>query len=292
MRTVGIVSPGAMGSAVGAAYAHAGARAVATVAGRSERTRALAEKAGLELLDDLDAVVAASDVVLSIVPPAEARAVATEIGAAARRTGATPLVADLNAVSPATARRIDSMLADADLELVDGSISGGPPREDYRTRVYLSGPRAAELAATAPPWLDARPLGEEIGTASAVKMSTASVYKGNAAVLAHALLAAHANGVLEPVLDDLRDSFPREIERAARSLAVTATKADRFVGEMREIAAAQGAAGLPDSLFAAMAEVYAALARTPAAAAAPESVSREPELEDVLDRLRNAGERT
>ena len=85
MATVGIVSPGAMGSAVGRALLRGGARVVATVAGRSERTARLAE--GLELLPALDAVVAEADVVLSIVPPAEAPAVAAPV----RGAGSSPI---------------------------------------------------------------------------------------------------------------------------------------------------------------------------------------------------------
>ena len=285
MRTVGIVSPGAMGSAVGAAYAYGGARVLATVAGRSERTRGLAEAAGLELVPDLDAVGGGSELVLSIVPPGDAAAVAAAIAAAASRTGSTPLVADLNATSPATVREIEARLGEAGLELVDGSISGGPPRADYTTRVYVSGPQAATLAAAAPPWLDARPVGEEVGLASAVKMCTASMYKGSTAVLAHALLTAHANGVLPQVLDDLHDSFPTQIDRAARTIAVAGTKSGRFVGEMREIAATQAAAGLTPALFEAMAEVYEAFSRAPLAAEAPEEIDSWPVLEDVLGRI-------
>jgi 3-hydroxyisobutyrate dehydrogenase-like beta-hydroxyacid dehydrogenase len=283
VQTVGIVSPGAMGSAVGAAYLAAGNRVVTTVAGRSARTIGLAEQAGLELLTDLGAVVSESELVLSIVPPGEAGANAAAIAAAAGRTGSRPLVADWNAVSPATVRELEQVLAEAGLELVDGSISGGPTRVDYRTRVYLSGSTAAQLAAAAPAWIDARTVGDTVGLASAVKMCTASMYKGSTALLAHALLTAHAHGVLPQVLDDLGDSFPRQIERAARMLAVSATKADRYVGEMREIAATQAAVGLTPALFEAMAEVYEDVARSAIAAEAPEAIPSEPDLEDVLD---------
>ena len=109
------------------------------------------------------------------------------------------------------------------------------------------------------------------------------MYKGSSALLAHALLTAHAHGVLPQVLDDLGDSFPKQIDRAARLLAVSATKADRYVGEMREIAATQASAGLTPALFEAMAEVYEAVARSSIAAEAPEAIPLEPELEDVLD---------
>jgi hypothetical protein len=116
-------------------------------------------------------------------------------------------------------------------------------------------------------------------------MCTASMYKGSTALLAHALLTAHAHGVLPQVLDDLGDSFPRQVPRAARQLAVSATKAGRFVGEMREIAATQASVGLTPALFEAMAEIYAAFAETPLGAEAPEAIPAEPELGQVLDRL-------
>src|ERR1051325_2419915 len=101
-----------MGSAVGGALIRGGARVVATTAGGGGRTRRLAGEAGLELLADVGAVVEAAAVVLSIVPPDRAESVAEELAGAR-------LLADLNAVSPATARRISTQ--------VDGSISGPPP---------------------------------------------------------------------------------------------------------------------------------------------------------------------
>ena len=79
-----------------------------SVAGRSERTARLAREAGLDLLPDVAEVVAAADVVLSIVPPGRAEAVATEL--AWRR-----LLADLNAVSPETVKRIGARRRRLDL---------------------------------------------------------------------------------------------------------------------------------------------------------------------------------
>lgn len=278
---VGIVSPGAMGSAIGAALREGGADVVTTVAGRSERTAHLARRAGLECLPDLDAVVREAEIVLSIAPPGEAEAIAGAIGDAATRTGARPLVADLNAISPATARRVEATLAAAGLELVDGSISGPPPLRPGTTRIYLSGPRAAAVAELPVAGVDLIRVGDEIGTASAVKMCTASVYKGTVALLTQALLTARANGVLEHVLADLGELA----DGAARTIARAATKSDRYVGEMHEIAATQAAAGLTPALFEAMAVVYASLAERPLAGSHPEDVDTAVELEPVLDEL-------
>jgi 3-hydroxyisobutyrate dehydrogenase-like beta-hydroxyacid dehydrogenase len=122
-----------MGSAIGGVLREGGAEVVTTVAGRSERTARLARAAGLECLPDLDAVVHGSDVVLSVAPPDQAEAIAGAIAAAATRMAASPLVADLNAISPARARRVETALAAVGLDLVDGSISGPPPRKPGTT---------------------------------------------------------------------------------------------------------------------------------------------------------------
>jgi 3-hydroxyisobutyrate dehydrogenase-like beta-hydroxyacid dehydrogenase len=264
MPTVGLVSPGAMGSAVGGALLRGGARVVATTAGRSRRTEQLARGAGLELLPSLAEVAAAADVVLSIVPPDQAEAVASGLGGAR-------LVADLNAVSPATARRISVD--------VDGSISGPPPVEAGTTRIYISGPRAAEVASLPFDGVDVIVVGDEVGLASAVKMSTASVYKGSVALLTQALRAAEHYGVLTHVLSDLDELAAG----AGRRIARAAAKADRYVGEMHEISAAQAAAGLDPALFEAMASVYAEIASTPLGRTPPEDAGSE--LAQVLAQL-------
>lgn len=276
MTTVGVVSPGAMGSALGRGWAEAGARVVATLAGRSARTRDLAY--GIEALPSLDDVVAASDLVVSVVPPGEAVTVAAAVSAAAERRDVRPLYADLNAVAPATVRRIEAALGG--LPFVDGAISGGPPDEGS-TRVYLAGDRAGDVAALGHPRLDIVMVPGPPGAASVVKMSTASVYKGLAALLLHAVAAAERNGVRDVVLDDLARELPDLVARLGPFLATSASKAHRYVGEMREIAATQEAAGLGPELFDAMALVWGRVAETPAGAAAPET-ARWRTLDDLL----------
>ena len=283
MATVGIVSPGAMGSAIGRVLAGGGARVVATTGGRSERTQRLAE--GLELLPSLREVVSVSEIVLSVVPPGEAREVADAIAAAAATTGARPLVADLNAVSPTTVADVAARLEQAGLEAVDGSISGPPPRRPGTTVVYLSGAGAARVADLDAPGLELRVVGPSIGAASAIKMSTASFYKGQAGLLTQALRAAHANGVLELVLDDLRRAYPELVDDAARILQSAAAKSSRYVPEMREISETQAAAGLTPDLFTAYADVYAGLSASEAARRIPEEADPAAALADVLDSL-------
>ncbi len=268
---VGVVAPGAMGIALGRCLAAGGHRVLTTAAGRSAATARRLADAGIEDAGSTDAVVGTAAVVISVVPPARARAAADEIATSARRTGARPLLVEANAVAPATVAEVVEIVGAADLDVVDAAISGPPPRPDaeHPTRIFLAGPRAAEVAALELPGVRWIAIEGGLGAASAAKMCTASVRKGHQALLAHALLTAERHGVLDTVLADLRLDFPHDDVGHA---AAAATKAWRFVDEMEEIAATQAAAGLTPDLFAAIATVYRRLATSEWGARRPEDV--------------------
>src|SRR5262245_37045496 len=165
-RTVGLLHPGEMGSVVGECLRAGGARVVWAATGRSEASRARARAAGLEDLGTLAAVVAASEVIVSVCPPGSATDVARLV-AAERFRG---LYVDANAIAPATARRVSALVGAAGAELVDGGIIGPPPREAGTPPLYLAGPRADEVAGLckgSP--LEAIAMPGDIGTASALK---------------------------------------------------------------------------------------------------------------------------
>lgn len=284
MTVIGIVSPGAMGSGLARAWRAGGARTVATVIGRSVRTQGLA--AGLELVPTLADVVAASDLVVSICPPGAAESCYTDIVDAAEATGTHPLIADLNAIAPALVEGLAARAEAAGLAFVDGSISGGPPGPGSATMLFLSGARAEEVAHLETDGLRRRVVGPAPGTASAVKMCTASVYKGTAALWSQALQTADRLGVLDVVLDDLRESDPGGVEDAAGRLAMAGSKSGRYVAEMEQIAATQGTAGTSWELFDGMAAVYRRLATTPLAQLSPEAAQDLDDLVEVLRRMR------
>jgi 3-hydroxyisobutyrate dehydrogenase-like beta-hydroxyacid dehydrogenase len=280
-----------MGSGLGWALAAGGHDVITSLSGRSARTARLAADAGLRNVPGLADVLAQADVVLVVTPPAEALTVAADIVAsiasvrdAAQTPGAPtggPIVVDLNATAPATARAVGAVLAEADLDFVDGSISGAPPTVRPGATIYLSGPRAQAIASLN--WTHANPVvvGAEPGAASAVKMSTASVYKGLSGLITQALRSASHYGVLEAVMADLGEEYA-----TAYGIAVAATKADRFVGEMHEIARTQADAGLTPRLFDAFAEVWSDIASTQLAADDPEGVNPAITVDEVTERLR------
>jgi len=270
-----------MGSSLGAVLRQGGHEVVTSLAGRSERTVRLVAETGVGVLPHLTDVIERARIVLVVTPPSEALSAARDIASAAKTTGTHPLIVDLNAIAPTTVELVASILSEAGLELVDGAISGPPPLVRPGARIYLSGPRAGEVAALS--WRHVKPIVIEgpAGAASAVKMCTASVYKGVMGIMAQAMRAADTYGVLETVMADLGDKFGTPADVASAS-----TKAPRFVAEMREIATAQRAAGLTGALFTAFAEVYADIATTPIAAGDPESVDRHLTATEVAEGLR------
>jgi 3-hydroxyisobutyrate dehydrogenase-like beta-hydroxyacid dehydrogenase len=239
--TVGLLHPGEMGAAVGAVLRGQGNRVLWASDGRSAETRARADEAGLEDVGSISQV-AEADVVFSVCPPHAA----LEVARSARFNG---VYVDANAVSPATAAKVSDVVD----EFVDGGIVGSPPRDPGTTRLYLSGERAAEVAALfTGSVLDAR----VVSNASAVKMAYAAWTKGTAAMLLAIRELARREGVEEPLLAEWDLSQPELRERHARALRSAEAKGWRWVGEMEEIAATFEADGLPGGFHRAAAEIY------------------------------------
>ncbi len=254
--TVGLLHPGEMGSAVGATLVASGARVVWASDGRSQATRARAAELGLEDAGSLAAVAAASSVIVSVTPPHGAPDLATAVA----RLGFRGLYVDANAVAPATARRIGSIVEGAGARFVDGGIIGPANRKPGAARLYLSGERAPDVAplfAAGP--IDAIVLDAPSGAASALKMAYAGWTKGSQALLATMRAFALAEGVEDALLAEWKISQPELPARSERAYRDNARKAWRFVGEMEEIAASLKAAGLPPEFHEGAREIYTRL---------------------------------
>jgi 3-hydroxyisobutyrate dehydrogenase-like beta-hydroxyacid dehydrogenase len=250
---VGLVSPGAMGAAVGRVLVERGHRVVVALDDRGRASVERAHAAGLANAGPLAALVEEADLLLSIVPPAAALDVAHAVVA----TGGCPRYVDANAVAPTTAARIAEVVGDA---FVDGDLIGGPPRPGGPTRLYLSGDGAADLAPElCGDGLEAVVLGAGPYAASAMKMAYAAWTKGTSALLLAIRAYAEQHGVDDALLTEWARSQPDVPDRSELARAVV-PRAWRFSGELHEIADAFAAAGLPDGFGRAAAEVYEALA--------------------------------
>ncbi|HSK28915.1 MAG TPA: DUF1932 domain-containing protein [Candidatus Limnocylindria bacterium] len=252
IKTVALLHPGHMGVTIGAAAESSGARVVWASAGRGPATQKRAYDAGLTDMKNLTAAVAASDVVLSVCPPDAAMDVAHAV-AALKFSG---IYVDANAVSRSTAQEIGAVVSTAGASFVDGGIIGSPVRQAGTTRLYLSGadaPKIAELFAES--MLDARAIGAEPGAASALKVAYAAWTKCTDALILTIRAFATHEGVEQALLDEWNISQPALEKKCDRAAAIAVPKMWRYVGEMKEIAAAFAAAGLPSGFHNAAAEV-------------------------------------
>ena len=257
MTTIGILHPGEMGSAVGAAGRAGGARVIWASAGRGPATHRRAETDGLEDVGTLARLARESELIVSVCPPASARDVAREV--AGTRFGGT--FVDGNAIAPATTRAVGEIVTAGGARFVDGGIIGPPPRKAGEARLYLSGAGATAVAAVFKgSLLEAIVLEGPIGAASAIKMAYAGWNKGSQALLlAIRALAAH-EGVDAALVAEWARSQPDVTARSERAVSANIKKAWRFVGEMEEIAATLESAGLPDGFHEAAGEIYRRLA--------------------------------
>lgn len=249
-RSIGILHPGEMGISLAASAIQSGARVFWLPAGRSQATRARAERFALTPLPSLAALTAECELIFSVCPPAAAEEVAAEV-AALRYAG---LFIDANAIAPQTVQRIGKRIVDGGGRFVDGGIIGGPAWKPGTTTLYLSGEFADEAAAcfAAGP-LETKGIGELIGKASALKMCYAGYTKGTSALLTLILAAAEALEVRPDLEAEWGDQFAEETKQRVQR---TTAKAWRFAGEMEEIAAAMAAIGLPSGFHQAAAEIY------------------------------------
>jgi 3-hydroxyisobutyrate dehydrogenase-like beta-hydroxyacid dehydrogenase len=250
---VAVIAPGMMGAGVAARLVENGVRVVTPLEGRSAASRERAKAAGMVGVGLSDVVRA--DIVLSILPPAQALPLAERIAAAARGASGKPLYVDCNAISPASALRIGAMLETAGCPFVDGGIIGGPPRPGYSPALYLSGPNAAAAAALAQYGLRTPVLDAGIGAASALKMAYGGVTKGLIALgAAMALGAARAN-VGDALRAEIAASQPALLVFLRKGVPDMFGKAYRWVAEMEEIAEFLGERSEGD-IYAAIANLY------------------------------------
>ena len=281
-RTVAILSPGDMGHRIGRALGEHGHDLITCLAGRSERTRGLAEKGGFDDVKDLETLTRRADVILSIIPPAAGPAMAETVAAAMGRSGARPPYADCNALAPATACRIAGIIETAGAPFIDASICSLAPSPGALPRIYASGADTTPLEALDGHGIAVKPLGTEVGRASGLKMCYGGLTKGIATLHTAVLLAAEAMGLSDELREELM--YSQEDTYAAMQWKVPRLPADsgRWMGEMEETAASFAAVGVTPNFHRGALDIYALLSQTPLAEETRETIDSSRTLEESV----------
>ena len=285
IRAVAILSPGDMGHAVGQRLREHELEVITCLAGRSPRTRTLAEKAGIRDVANLEELVEQADLIMSMTVSAAVPSLCQEVADALRATGADALFAECNAISPQLTRELEPVITDAGGRFVDVSIIGGPPRPGYSPHFYTSGQHAAAFAEVGQYGLEVRRLAGEIGQASGIKMCYAAMTKGSSALYAQLLTAAELMGLTEPLLAEFEEGQSAVLQRMARGLPTVPPRSRRWVSEMEEIRDTFAHLGLTPQLFQGVADMYRFIGSTPLGEEFPETRDQERTFTDTIRQL-------
>jgi 3-hydroxyisobutyrate dehydrogenase-like beta-hydroxyacid dehydrogenase len=260
--TIAVIAMGEMGAAVAQRLVENGARVVTNLAGRSPASAGRAAKAGVTVLDSDRELIEQSSLILSILPPSSAAALAARLFPFIRVAASKPLYADCNAVAPSTLHRIAAPFLAEGLPFVDASIIGmAPVPGTAGPRLYASGEHVAKLEALRDLGVDVRAVSSELGDASALKMSYAGITKGFQALGSAMVLGASRAGVTEAFVKELAGSQSMLLGWLKKELPVMYPKAHRWIGEMHEISAFLQPESGSSAILAGAANLYEAIAR-------------------------------
>ncbi len=285
ISTVAILSPGAMGHAVGHRLKEHELDVITCLAGRSERTRTLAEKAGIQDVATMEELVEQADLIMSMTVSAAVPGLCRQVADVIRATGADTLFAECNAISPQLTREMEPIITNSGGRFVDVSIIGGPPRPGYSPHFYVSGSQAPNFAEVGQFGLDVRLLDGEVGQASGIKMCYAAMTKGSWALYSQLLIAAELMGLTEPLLAEFQSGQSSVLERMTRTIPTVPPRARRWVSEMEEIRDTFDQLGLTPLIFQGVSDMYRFMGDTPLGEEFPESRDRERTFTDTIGQL-------
>jgi 3-hydroxyisobutyrate dehydrogenase-like beta-hydroxyacid dehydrogenase len=270
-KSIGVMSPGSMGQAIAQQLKRNGFAVFSALDGRSARSRALAEEAGITDLGSLDRLAAQCEVILSIMNPGTALEFAQNLAQAIKRAGTQPLVVDCNAIAPTTMQGVYAAITAVGARCLDAGMFGPPPRGSTHGRLFVAGPGADVLSVFATADMSVRVLSERIGDASALKMCDAVISKGVTALVLQMLIAAERLGVAKELAEQFTAPRRRIYDVVIDALPIMPSKSYRWVPEVLEIAKTLEAVGMTPQMIEGAARVYEFVAATALGRETPES---------------------
>ena len=283
VNTVAIMSPGDMGHAVGQVLSESGIDVVTCTDGRSQRTKNLAEMAGLRQVATLEDMVIQADLVLSIMVPSKAMSFVREISPHFESSKTPTYFADCNAVSPQSALAMAEVINQAGGKFIDGGIIGTAPTKGDTPRFYVSGPDASLVMELDGRGIIVKAIGNKVGQASGIKMCYAALTKGTNTLHVALLTAASRMGLTDDLRKEFEFSQKSHLAAMEKGISRLPANAHRWIGEMEEIAATFENLGVTPNFHKGAAEIYKMLNSTPFAKESPETIDKDRTTWDTIE---------
>ena len=205
---------------------------------RSEKSKNNAKKSNSQIVS-FENLILNSQFIISIIPPSASQQTAKNISFYSKKLSKPVIYIDANAISPKTTLDIENDFyknAEQSSIYIDGSIIGGPPNDNYKPNLYLSGKNIKKIDKMKSNAFNIINLGEETKLASSLKMCYASWTKGSSALIISMLLLAEKSNVLFQLLDELNYSQKELITKMIKTFPSISEKSYRWIAEMEEIA--------------------------------------------------------
>jgi 3-hydroxyisobutyrate dehydrogenase-like beta-hydroxyacid dehydrogenase len=267
VKRIAIIGFGEVGSIFGTDFAIEGIDvSVFDILLLSERHQehmlAKARTCGVRAADNLKDCVRDAELVISAVTPASALEVARKAGPLLQ---ADQVFLDINSVSPETKRRAEKHIErrkgkgkGTTAHFVEAAVMAGVPGQRLKVPMLLGGAHAAEMSDRLRSiGMNATPLSDQIGVASAVKMCRSVMIKGLEALAVECLFAARRYGAEDAVLESLAATHPSlgwKDHLGDYMISRVAEHGIRRAAEMREVAKALRSAGLKPTMALATAD--------------------------------------
>lgn len=226
---VGFLGFGEVASTMAEGLMASGVEVYVSIAGRSPRTRKIAEEMKVKICRDSVEVAEVSDILISAVVPARAVEVAREIGEHSKG-----IYVDINNVSPQTVKEALSYIENG--KTADAALMGSIKKNGLEVQILASGSSAKEFAELNQYGLNIKVIGSEIGQASTLKMLRSSYTKGVSALLFESLYSAYRMGLDDILLECLENTeCPGFKDSALSRITSSAYHAERRAQEMDEV---------------------------------------------------------
>lgn len=172
----------------------------------STQPLAHAQAAGVHAADGVAALCTGRQLIVSAVTASNTLAVAEAV---ADHIAPGTLFLDLNSASPGTKQQAAAVIEARGGRYVEAGVMTSVPPYGIAVPMLLGGPHAAALAPVLQAWgMDATPVSEQLGVASAIKMCRSIMIKGLEALVIESYAAARQYGVEDHVLPTLAETFP------------------------------------------------------------------------------------
>ena len=260
MDRLGIVGYGEVGRIFAAGLRAAGVGDVAAWdlkfadAAQQASAWAHARGAGVHAADSVATLCAGRQLIISAVTASNTLAVAEAV---AQHIAPGAFFLDLNSASPGTKQQAAQCVEARGGRYVEAGVMTSVPPYGMAVPMLLGGPHAAALAPALRGWgMDAQPVSDALGVASAIKMCRSVLITGLEALVIESYATARHYGVEDHVLPTLAETFPSIDwhQQGRYFFSRVVQHGQRRAEEMRESARTVGEAGMPPLMTSAIAD--------------------------------------